>query len=196
MKYLFWLAAYLLGSLPTGYLLFRLKEKQDIRGFGSRNIGATNVLRVTGWRLALPVAVADILKGAVPVYLSLQLFPEPWVAYGAGLAAIVGHCYPVYIGFKGGKGVATSIGVYGVLALGPLFIIVAVFLLVIALTRYVSLGSLTAAFSFPFLVLILNGDTGTAVLGGVVFALIAFRHRENIARLVKGTERRLGKKKT
>jgi glycerol-3-phosphate acyltransferase PlsY len=196
MKYLFLLAAYLLGSIPTGYLIFRLKEKKDIRGFGSQNIGATNVLRVTGWRLALPVAVADILKGAVPVYLSLKLFPEPWVAYGAGLAAIVGHCYPVFIGFRGGKGVATSIGVYSVLALMPLFFIVAVFIGVIALTRYVSLGSLSAAFSFPLLVLILNGEPGTALLGAAVFMLIAFRHRQNIERLIRGTERKLGSKKT
>ena len=192
--FLFLTAAYLLGAVPFGYIAFRLKKKEDIRGIGSGNIGATNVLRVTGWKLALPVAVADILKGAVPAYLGMRLFPEPWVAYAAGLLAVIGHCFPVYIRFKGGKGVATSLGVYGVLAPGPLAAIVVVFFLVIALTRTVSLGSLAAAFSFPWLAWILGEEHEAIVLGFVVFLLIALRHRRNIGRLINRSERKLGEK--
>ena len=100
MIYLLFGFAYLLGAVPTGYLLFRLQEKKDIRSYGSQNIGATNVLRVTGWKLALPVVLFDILKGAVPVFLGLQLSSELWVACTAGFLAILGHCFPVYIRFR------------------------------------------------------------------------------------------------
>jgi len=154
MKYIFLFAAYLLGSVPTGYILYRLKEKKDIRGLGSTNIGATNVLRVSGWKLALPVALSDVLKGAIPVYLALRLFPEPWVAYAAGLLAVLGHCFPVYIRFRGGKGVATSVGAFAVLAHLPLLCAIAVWIIVVALTRFVSLGSLAAFLSLPFFIFI------------------------------------------
>jgi glycerol-3-phosphate acyltransferase PlsY len=194
MTILFLVFAYLLGSVPSGYLLYRIKEKKDIRDLGSTNIGATNVLRLTGWKLALPVALIDILKGAIPVYLALRWFPDSWVAYAAGVLAVIGHCYPVYIRFKGGKGVATSVGVYAVLAPIPLLCSMVVFVLIVALTRYVSLGSLTAFFSLPFFVWILLGERQTIALGTVMFVLIALRHRANIARLLRGSEKRLGEK--
>ena len=195
MTYLYCVFAYLLGSVPAGYILFRLASKKDIRGYGSKNIGATNVLRVTGWKLALPVAVFDILKGAIPVFLAVRLFPEPWVALAAGFSAILGHCFPLYIRFKGGKGVATTIGVFAVLAPLALLCIVGVFVLVVALSRYVSLGSLTAAFSLPFFLLLFGHDTGEVLLAAGVYLLIVFRHRENIGRLIRGSERKLGKDK-
>ena len=194
MIYLLFVFAYLLGSVPTGYLVFRLRENKDIRSYGSKNIGATNVLRVTGWELALPVAVFDILKGAVPVYLGLKLSSELWIACTAGFLAILGHCFPVYIKFKGGKGVATTVGAYSVLAPYPLLCILAVFLLIVALTQYVSLGSLSAALCFPLAVLLFKGSPPELlILGGIVFILIIHRHRENIRRLMSGNEKKLGK---
>ncbi len=112
MKYLFIVAAYLFGSIPTGYLLVRWTGRKDVRDFGSRSTGATNVLRVGGWKSALPVAVFDVLKGFLPVFLALRLFDEPRLAAVCGLAAVVGHCYPFAIGFRGGKGVATALGAF------------------------------------------------------------------------------------
>lgn len=195
MIYLLFGLAYLLGSIPTGYLLFRLRENKDIRSYGSKNIGATNVLRVTGWKLALPVAVFDILKGAVPVYLGLKLSPELWIACTAGFLAILGHCFPVYIRFKGGKGVATTVGAYSVLAPYPLLCIIGIFVLIVALTRHASLGSLSAALSFPLFVMLFKGSPPELLIfGGVVFILIMHRHRENIRRLINGNEKKLGKK--
>ncbi|MGB2907123.1 MAG: glycerol-3-phosphate 1-O-acyltransferase PlsY [Candidatus Aminicenantaceae bacterium] len=194
MTILFLVFAYLLGSVPSGYLLYRIKEKKDIRDLGSTNIGATNVLRLTGWKLALPVALIDILKGAIPVYLALRWFPDSWVAYAAGVLAVIGHCYPVYIRFKGGKGVATAVGVYAVLAPLPLLCSIAVFVLVVALTRFMSLGSLAAFFSLPFFIWIFLGDIEIVALGTATFVLIALRHRANIARLLRGSEKRLGEK--
>ena len=196
MKFIFLAAAYLLGSVPTGYILYRIKEKKDIRGLGSTNIGATNVLRVSGWKLALPVALSDILKGAIPVYLALRLFPEPWVAYAAGFLAVLGHCFPVDIRFKGGKGVATTVGVYAVLAPLPLLCAMAVWVIVVALTRFVSLGSLTAFFSLPFFILFFNEQIGLVPLGAAIFVLLVHRHRANIGRLLRGTEKKLGEKDT
>jgi len=187
--------AYLLGAVPTGYLVFRFRENKDIRNLGSKNIGATNVLRVTGWKMALPVAVFDILKGAVPVYLGFKLSSELWVACTAGFLAVLGHCFPVYIKFRGGKGVATTIGAYAVLALYPLLCIIGVFVLIVALTRYVSLGSLSAALSFPLFVLLFKGSPELLILGGFVFILIVHRHRENIGRLRSSAEKKLGNKK-
>jgi glycerol-3-phosphate acyltransferase PlsY len=194
MKYMFLVASYLLGSVPTGYILYRIKEKKDIRGLGSTNIGATNVLRVSGWKLALPVALSDILKGALPVYLALRLFPEAWVAYAAGFLAVLGHCFPVYIRFRGGKGVATSVGAFAVLAPLPLVCAVAIWVSVVALTRFVSLGSLAAFFSLPFFAFAFGEPAGAILLGGALFVLILQRHHANIGRLLSGTEKRLGEK--
>ena len=195
MKYLLLFSfAYLLGSIPTGYILFRFRNKKDIRSFGSKNIGATNVLRVASWKLALPVAIFDILKGAVPVYLGMKLSSELWVACTAGFLAILGHCFPVYIRFRGGKGVATTLGAYSILAPYPLLCIMGVFVLVVALTRYISLGSLSAALSFPLFVLLFQGSSELLIFGGLLFILILHRHRENIQRLIKGSEKKLGKK--
>lgn len=194
MKYIFFLFSYLLGSVPSGYILFWLKEKKDIRTLGSTNIGATNILRVTGWRLALPVAVFDVFKGALPVFLAAKLFPDHRTAIITGFFAVLGHCFPLYIKFKGGKGVATTIGVYSILAFKPLLCIIAVFIVVIALTRYVSLGSLMASLSFPLFAFVFKEETAILYLGICIFILIAYRHRENIERLLNGKERQLGEK--
>lgn len=195
MTALWLVSAYLIGSFPSGYLIFRLKENQDIRRYGSQSIGATNVLRLRGWRSALPVAAVDILKSALPVWLALRSFPaDHRIAFGVAFMAVLGHCFPVYIRFRGGKGVATAIGAYAVLAAGPLVASLVVFVVVVAATRYVSLGSLLAMLSFPVTVFLRLGDRGLVLLSLAIFALIALRHAGNIKRLIKGEERKLGQK--
>jgi glycerol-3-phosphate acyltransferase PlsY len=168
---------------------------KDIREFGSQSTGATNVLRLRGWRYALPVLVIDVLKAALPVWLALRAFPtDRWVAFGVTLMVVLGHCFPVFIGFKGGKGVSTAVGSYAVLATVPFLLSLAVFVGVIAATRYVSLGSLLATLSFPLIVYFGRGDSGLAALGLTVFAVIAVRHAGNIQRLFRGQERKLGQR--
>lgn len=196
MIILFGCLSYLFGSIPSGYLLFRLKNKGDIRHYGSQSIGATNVLRTTGWKLAIPVAILDILKGFFPAFLGLKLFEDSRLALVFGFCAVVGHCYPIYLKFKGGKGVATTVGVYAAIAFVPLLLMMAVFVCVTAITRYVSLGSILGVLSFPFFSYFFQGETELLFLSAVVFLLITFKHRGNIQRLVKGNERKFGEKVT
>jgi glycerol-3-phosphate acyltransferase PlsY len=195
MKIVWIFAAYFIGSIPSGYLVFRLGGSKDIRQFGSRSTGATNVLRLKGWRYALPVLVIDVLKAALPVWLALRAFPaDRWVAFGVTLMVVLGHCFPIFIGFKGGKGVSTAMGSYAVLATVPFLLSLAAFAGVIAATRYVSLGSLLATLAFPLIVYLGRGDSSLAALGLAVFAVVALRHAGNIRRLSKGQERKLGQK--
>ncbi len=194
MKILFALASYLFGSFPTGYILYFLSEKKDIRRYGSQSIGATNVLRLKGWAFAIPVIVMDILKGFLPVFLALKIFPEERFALVCGFLAILGHCYPIYIKLKGGKGVATAVGLYSAVALQPLLIGIGVFLTIIALTRYVSLGSILAMLSLPFSIYFIQGNKDIVILSVAVFLLISVRHIGNIQRLIKGNERKFGEK--
>lgn len=186
--------SYLLGAFPTGYLVYMISEKQDIRRFGSGNIGATNVLRLLGWKKAVPVIFADVLKGAIPTLAALNALPDKKWAMLCGLAAILGHCFSLYLRFRGGKGMATTIGVYAVLDFPVLLIMLGIFFLITALSRYVSLGTLLAALSFPGAALLLRGDMRLFYLGAAVFLILAFQHRGNIQRLLKGNERKLGKK--
>ena len=194
MRILIAFASYLVGSIPTGYLLVRLTARKDIRQFGSRSMGATNVLRVKGWRAALPVAAIDILKGFLPAFFALKYSGDPVFAAFCAFLSVVGHCFPFSIGFKGGKGVATSLGAYAAIAWIPLLACLGLFLMVVAVSRRVSLGSLVGSFAFPFLVLLTRGPKGVFAVSLAIAALIVFQHRGNIARLVKGTERKLGDK--
>jgi len=195
MKILWLAAAYLLGSFPSGFLICKLGESQDIRKYGSQSTGATNVLRLKGWRYALPVAAIDVLKAALPVWLALRSFPaDRRVAYGVALMVVLGHCFPVFIGFRGGKGVSTAMGSYAVLATTPFLLGLGVFAAVVAATRYVSLGSLLATLSFPLIVFFSRGDAGLVAVGLAVFAVIALRHSGNMKRLVKGQERKIGQR--
>ena len=195
MRIIWIIGAYFVGSIPSGFIIFRMGGSKDIREFGSRSTGATNVLRLKGWRYAIPVLVIDVLKAALPVWLALRAFPvDRRVAFGVALMVVLGHCFPVFIGFKGGKGVSTAMGSYAVLATVPFLLSLAVFAGVIAATRYVSLGSLLATLSFPLIVYFGRGDNGLAALGLTVFAVIAVRHVGNIRRLIKGQERKLGQK--
>ena len=189
---LYILSSYLVGAIPAGYLVVKLSERRDIRASGSGNTGATNVLRVKGWAYALPVALFDVAKGFFPAWLAFRLFPEPLVAPAASLAAILGHCFPIYIGFRGGKGVATAMGSFAALSFLPFLGSGIVFLAATLIWRYVSLGSLLAAVAFPAAVLAVGGDSNLALYGIVVAVLVAFKHRANIGRLKSGTEPKLG----
>ncbi|OGD28081.1 MAG: acyl-phosphate glycerol 3-phosphate acyltransferase [Candidatus Aminicenantes bacterium RBG_19FT_COMBO_65_30] len=187
-------ASYLLGSIPTGYLLVRMTGKKDVREFGSRGTGATNVLRVKGWKSALPVAAVDILKGFLPAFLALKWFADPVFAAFCGFLAVIGHCFPFSIGFRGGKGVATSIGAYAAIALAPCLAGLGLFLVAVGLTRYVSLGSILGSLVFPLIILVSGGPKGVAAVSLAIATLVVFQHRRNIGRLIKGTERKLGER--
>jgi acyl phosphate:glycerol-3-phosphate acyltransferase len=194
MKIAFIVLSYLVGAIPSGYLFFRASEKKDIREFGSRATGATNVLRLKGWKLALPVALVDILKGFAPAFLALRIFGDPALAAACASAAVVGHCFPVYIGFKGGKGVATAAGSMFAIAPLPALFSLAVFVAVVALTRYVSLGSVLAALLFPGFMVLARFPRTLVFLSLPILAVILIRHAGNIVRLIAGTERKLGRK--
>lgn len=194
MIYLVLIAAYLLGSLPFGYIMSKILLKTDIRQHGSGNIGATNVLRVVGWRAALPVFLLDMLKGFLAVIIARLAIDVPAVYLGAGFLAMLGHSYPVFLGFRGGKAAATAIGVMAALSGWALLIMALVALVVVALTRYVSFGSIVGALLVPLIFLILGYELPYVIFGIATALLIIVRHKENIERLLKGTESKLGQK--
>lgn len=196
MKVLFALASYLVGSVPTGYLMVRLAGRKDVRDFGSGSTGATNVLRLKGWKAALPVALVDIAKGFLPVALAVRWFADPVFAALCGLLAVVGHCYPFSIGFRGGKGVATALGVFAAIAWAPCLGSLGLFLIIVGLTRYVSLGSMAASLAFPLIVFAAGGPRAVAAVALAIALLIIARHRGNIGRLLDGSERKIGEKTT
>jgi glycerol-3-phosphate acyltransferase PlsY len=185
---------YLIGAVPVGFLVARAAGGIDIRGKGSGNIGATNVLRTLGPIPAVLTLLGDIVKGYVAVRVAEIFGPEPaWGAAGA-LLAIVGNCWPVFLRFKGGKGVATALGAF--LALTPAAIAVAaiVWIVIIAAFRYVSLASILASLSLAIGVWILRYPSAYAVAAACAAALILWRHHENVKRLFSGSERRLGER--
>jgi glycerol-3-phosphate acyltransferase PlsY len=199
--------SYLLGSIPSGYLLIRIFRHEDIRSSGSGNIGATNVLRSAGKSLGLATFLMDMLKGSTAVLVGGYvgtllahgaLLPREAQAIAAA-AAIVGHVFTCWLNFKGGKGVATGFGVFLVASPWAALAAISVFIVVLILTRYVSLASILGALSFPFFAwLLVAGPKPPLYIAAQFFAatLIVLKHHQNIGRLFKGTESRLGKKKT
>lgn len=195
--------AYLLGSIPFGYLLVRIFRKEDIRATGSGNIGATNVARFGGKGLGILTLLFDLLKAFAAVKIAQHFapgtpgFPSD-LAVAAGIAAILGHVFPVWLGFKGGKGVASALGVF--LALVPLAALCAlgVFIVVFAITRFVSLASVIAAIMMPVFCMLWMPDRTPIFVGGVIFIalLVIAKHHANIARLMQGKESRFGSKKS
>jgi len=182
---------YLIGSVPTGLMLVRWLAGTDIRDHGSGNMGTVNVLRVAGPAVAAIVLVADMLKGFVPVWLAIDRGAGSWIIVLCGLAAIAGHNWSVFLRFRGGRGIATSFGVLLGLSLKVALIAAAVWIIVVALTRYSSLGSLLAVISVP-VALWRTGASDAYVVFGVIAAVFAvIRHRSNIERLMRGTERRI-----
>jgi acyl phosphate:glycerol-3-phosphate acyltransferase len=193
------LGSYLVGAIPTGYLAGRIFRGIDLREHGSKNLGATNVYRTLGWRYAVPVGLFDIAKGAVPVlFLAPQASESQLFALACGIAAILGHVFSVFVRFRGGKGVATAAGV--MLGLTPLALGVALlaWLLVVALSGYVSLASIAAAAIFPVAVYLLERPDRPEILwlDALVAAAIIWLHRANIRRLLNGTESRFGRRAT
>lgn len=187
--------AYLIGSLTFATILVRATRGIDIRTVGSGNAGGTNVLRTSGKGLALVVAILDIVKGAVAVLLMTSVTFDPRWLGAAAVAAIFGHVFPVFFGFRGGKGVATAVGSFAVLSPFSVLVIVAVFGLVVGLTRYVSLASVTAACLLPVTMgLVFHAPEGQVVAAAAMALLLIVSHRGNIRRLLEGTERRLGGK--
>ena len=186
------LLAYLIGSIPFALLMARRWGAADPRLVGSGNIGAANVMRSSGVTAGVLVALLDMGKGAASVWLAERFAADTAVPAAAGLAAIVGHIYPVWLRFRGGKGVATACGVFSVLT--PLAIppALAIFVAAAWLTKYISVGSILASLALPPLAYV-TGSTGPAVgAASIAAALIIFRHRANVARLRAHTERRLG----
>jgi glycerol-3-phosphate acyltransferase PlsY len=196
--------AYLLGSIPFGYLLVRFFRHQDIRATGSGNIGATNVLRSGAKGLGILTLLLDLGKGFAAVVIAFLLAKHGGLdragaydlAVVAAVAAVVGHVFPIWLGFRGGKGVATALGVFLALAPRASLCILGVFLVVFLLTRYVSLASIVAAAVFPIFAFSLNPHRSPIVISGVLFIalLIIVKHHANIGRLMAGTESRFGKK--
>lgn len=191
------LASYLLGSIPTSHLVSRSFAHIDLRQHGSGNLGATNLYRVLGWKYAVPVALFDIAKGAIPVLVfAPQVSSSELFALACGVAAIVGHVFSVFVSFKGGKGVATAAGV--MLGLTPIALGLAatVWALVLLLTGYVSLASISAAAVLPLAVFLLEqpNDPQLLWIDVLIAAGVIFLHRRNIERLLKGTENRFGRR--
>ncbi|ACO31793.1 MULTISPECIES: glycerol-3-phosphate 1-O-acyltransferase PlsY [Acidobacterium] len=200
-------AAYLLGSIPFGFLLVKYVRKEDIRQKGSGNIGATNVVRSGAKGLGALTFLLDACKGALAVLLCGWLgahSPLPAVSFSDALAlgalfAILGHIYPVWLGFRGGKGVATAFGVFIALAPWPALCSLGLFILLFAVSRYVSLGSIVATIFFPIFAWLLPHRPQGSLMWSVIFflaVLVIYKHRQNIVRLLHGTEYRFGKPRT
>ena len=192
------LLGYLLGSIPSGYLAGRWCKGIDLRELGSGSTGATNVLRQVGKGPALVVFVIDVAKGAIAVLLAGSLTQgaplHDWIQVLAGLAALAGHIWPVWLGFKGGKAVATGLGLFLGLAWPVGLACFGIFLTTLSLFRIVSLSSVVAAISLPLLMAAGTEGTAKLVVALVAMALVVWRHRSNLQRIKAGTEPRLGQK--
>jgi glycerol-3-phosphate acyltransferase PlsY len=190
-------ASYLVGAIPFGLLLSK-GSGVDIRAEGSKNIGATNVARLLGKKLGLLTLLADIAKGFTPLFAAGRLLPvdgqQGTVLALCGAATVLGHMFPIYLGFKGGKGVATGLGVFLYLAPKALLGCLLVFLAAVGLSGYVSLGSLLGALAVLPGLWLLQEPAWKIVLAAVVVALIWFKHHQNISRLLQGTEKSWRKK--
>ena len=189
------LFGYLLGSVPTGIVLTRLFSRVDPRKMGSKNIGATNIYRTAGKTLGVFTLLGDMLKGALPIWMAIMWtqhdlwgIPDLWIGI-VGLSPIVGHIFPIFLGFKGGKGVATALGIY--LVISPIAVLIEFFLfaLIVWKWRIISLGSIICATTIPILIAFFRSDSQAYfILSVVIAALILYRHQSNIARLLHGTE--------
>jgi len=196
---------YLLGSISSAVLISKIFYGQDIRKLGSGNAGTTNVLRVFGKSAALLTFVGDLLKGIIAVLIAKYIAPDDFVVLAmilTGSAAVVGHNWPIYFGFKGGKGVLTTLAIMLFIAPLPALVALGFFLIIVAITRYISLGSIIAAFSLPITIFFLGDSLGTKsglseyfFFALFIAALLIIRHHANIVRLFKGTESKLGEKK-
>ena len=193
------IVAYILGSVPNALWIGKVFKGIDIREHGSKNTGSTNAARVLGAKLGILTLILDISKGAIPVALSLFMKANLLENITGisnldfimiGIFAIVGHSFSIFMKFKGGKAVATTVGVFTVLVPKALLLAAVVFFVIFALTRYVSVSSITAAISLPIFIFFLYGDIPYTVFGGIITILIIVKHKSNIQRLLNGTESR------
>lgn len=197
MTYAFLVLSYLVGATPTSYWVGRVFHGVDLREQGSGNLGATNALRVLGWTSALPVIIIDMLKGWLPVWLFADLAGVgfPWTL-AFGTAAILGHMFSLWVGFKGGKGIATSAGAF--IGLAPWAVLggFVVWLVLTLPTGYVSLGSIGAAVALPMLIAVTPHQGGAALVwfSSALAAFVVWKHRANIRRLMRGEENRFGRR--
>lgn len=193
---LWFLASYLLGAIPTSYLVARLAKGIDLREVGSKNLGATNLYRSLGWSYAIPVGLFDVAKGIVPVLLFGPAAGGPsWMALALGITAVLGHVFSVFVRFQGGKGVATAAGVMLGLAPWATMVSLVTWLVTVRWTGYVSLGSILAAVVLPIGAYLLHPDLRPVVWAFALLGLfIVVMHRANVGRLIAGTESRFGKK--
>lgn len=188
---------YIIGAIPTGLLVARRLGGIDIREHGSKNIGMTNVWRVLGWKAGLTTLLIDVVKAMLAVlWLPLQGGEAiPALAVFAGLAVLIGNFFNVFLNFKGGKGVATSLGVFLALAPEAILCVFVLFVLIVAITGYISLGSLIGAILFPVAVYYFQGTGPVLYMVVIVSLLIIYKHRANIGRLMNGTESKFSLKK-
>ena len=191
MNLALWLViAYLIGAIPFGYLLVRLTTGRDVRSLGSGNIGATNVLRTTGRAVAVVTLLLDIAKGFLAVWLMARAsYESPVWMSAAALAVMAGHAYPIFLKFKGGKAVASFIGAFLYLTPIPLLAVLLLFVIVVAATRHISLGSIVAAGTFPLAVwLILHPPSAEVIAAIIAGVFVVARHKANIQRIRAGNE--------
>jgi glycerol-3-phosphate acyltransferase PlsY len=190
------LLGYLLGSIPTGLLLTRLFSRVDPRKKGSKNIGATNIFRTAGKTLGILTLIGDMLKGMIPIVIAMKwgltdqwgLSGHAWIAI-VGMGPILGHIFPIFLGFKGGKGVATALGVYLPISVTSVLIECFIFMGIVWKWRYISLGSITCATTIPILIAYFRSDSQAYFIMSVIMAaLILYRHQSNISRLLQGME--------
>lgn len=207
-KILFVIFSYLVGSFPTAYIIYKLRKGDDIRNYGSGNVGGTNVLRTAGAGLGTATIIVDIIKGFIPVLVIYFVFPASYILYIIStVAVLIGHVFPIFLKFKGGKGVSTTGGLIiatcilpfsGVslwLRILPAIVIVLTVLLVFFITRIMSLGSLLAAFILPIMFFACRYDT-YIIIATILWALIVIiAHKGNIKRLIKGEEKKILRKR-
>ncbi len=191
--------AYFLGAVPFGYLMTKHLSGEDIRKRGSGNIGATNVLRTQGAIYGVLTLILDALKGAFPVILAKNWGDHPWFPAFAGGMAIVGHCYPIYIGFKGGKGAASGLGAFLVISPIPTLIALGFFILVMILFGFVSIGSIVASLTFAVVLWIYHFigkgyDIITCIIATLLACLLVYRHKSNIKNLIEKKEKKFWEK--
>lgn len=193
MQEVFWAGlCYLLGAIPFSYIFVRLLKGFDIRQQGSGNVGSTNVLRTAGKGVALAALTGDLLKGVLAAWLGLHFAGEQMASICA-VAAVVGHCWSVFLGFKGGKGVATSAGIALFFMTKATIVLLIIFIIIVAISRYVSLASISVAALLPLTALILHKPNHLLIMSLVLAVMVIYQHRENIQRLRNGTEGKIGR---
>ena len=180
--------SYVIGAIPTGVWLGKILKNKDVRNYGSKNSGATNCYRVLGKKIGIAVLVGDVLKGFLPLLIASKYLPNKNLLIILGLVSILAHTYSVFIAFKGGKGVATSLGVFLFLIPVITLILLAIFILVAYFTKFISLASITAAFLLPIFAFFTHRDSYLFALSVIIAVFVIYRHKTNISRLLSGTE--------